>query len=73
MDEIVFQISPDEETGILVACWDDPRSGGITTQGLDLGDLQTQISESVHCHFEEGARPKRIRLHFVADPVLAAL
>jgi len=46
------------------------RLGGITTQGQDLSDLQQQITEAVAVHFDEGAAPRRIRVHFVSDPIL---
>lgn len=71
MDEIVFQIAPSEDSSLLVAFWDDPNGGGITTQGRDLRELQDQISDAVQCHFDTVAKPKRIRLHFTSDPVLA--
>ena len=45
MDEIAFEVSRDEESGRLIASWDAPDgSGGITTQGEDLRDLQAQSS-----------------------------
>jgi hypothetical protein len=69
MEEIVFQIEGDE-AGMLVACWDAPGGGGITTQGHDLRDLQEQVTDAVRCHFDPGEVPRRIRFHFVADPVL---
>jgi hypothetical protein len=68
MEEIVFQVERDE-SGMLVAFWDAPEGGGITTQGRDLGELQEQVKDAVRCHFDSGA-PQRIRLHFTADPVL---
>ena len=74
MDEISFQVSRDEESGWLIACWDAPDgSGGITTQGEDLRDLQAQIVDGVATHFEENETPRRIRLHFISDPILAAV
>jgi hypothetical protein len=72
MEEIAFNVSQDEESGVLVASWDDPSgAGGITTQGQDLRDLQAMIRDAVSCHFDDGAGPRSIRLHFVQDPVLA--
>ena len=68
--EIVFQVENDE-SGFLVASWDDPSGGGITTQGRDLKDLQEQVTDAVRCHFDAGQVPGTIRLHFVADPVLS--
>lgn len=71
VDEITLQIQRDEDSGWLVASWDAPDgAGGITTQGQDLRDLQEQVTEAVAAYFDEGAVPKRIRLHFVSDPVL---
>jgi hypothetical protein len=55
MEEITFQVQRDEDSGLLVAWWDDPDGGGITTQGRDLRDLQQQIAEAVATHFDESA------------------
>ena len=70
MEEITLQVQRDEQSGWLVASWDDPHGGGITTQGEDLRDLQQQITDAVAVHFDEGAVPRRIRIHFVSDPIL---
>jgi predicted RNase H-like HicB family nuclease len=71
MEEIALQVQRDDESGWLVACWDDPEdSGGITTQGKDLRDLQEQITEAVAVHFDNGVAPRRIRVHFVSNPIL---
>jgi hypothetical protein len=61
MDEITLQIQHDEESGWLVASWDAPDgSGGITTQGQDLRDLQHQVTEAVAAYFDDGEAPRRI-------------
>ena len=53
MDEIIFQVEACEDSGILVAFWDGPSgTGGITTQGKDLKELQEQVVDAVRCHFE---------------------
>jgi hypothetical protein len=71
MDEITFQVQRDEDSGWLVASWDDPAgAGGITTQAQYLRDLQEQITDAVSVHFDEGEAPRRIRMHFVSDPIL---
>ena len=71
-DEITFNVERDEQSELLVAAWDDPSgNGGITTQGADLKALQESISEAVHCHFGEQERPRKVRLHFITDPVFA--
>jgi len=68
VEEIVFQVEMSD--GLLVASWDSPEGGGITTQGKDLRDLQEQVTDAVRCHFDVGTVPRKIRLHFVEDPVL---
>ena len=70
MSEITFTVSPCEETGVLVASWDAPDGGGITTQGASVEELHANIREALACHFEEGAAPVGIRLHFVGDVFL---
>lgn len=71
MGEIVFSVERDPESGCLVASWDDPNGGGITTQGADLRELQEMVRDAVRCHFEADELPGAIRLHFVDDPVFA--
>ena len=70
MEEITLVVELCEESGLLTATWDAPQGGGITTQGKDLRDLQEQVQDAVRCHFDAGDAPRRIRLHFVSDPVL---
>jgi hypothetical protein len=73
MAKITFQVERDEATGWYVASWDAPGGeGGITTQGQDLRELQTNVQEAVRCHFDPGKAPREIQLHFVADPVLTS-
>ena len=63
MEEITLQVQRDEESGWLVASWDDSCGlGGITTQGEDLRVLERQIMEAVTVHFDKGAVPRRIRI-----------
>ena len=70
MEEITLRVERCEESGRLVASWDAPEGGGITTQGKDLRELQEQVEDAVRCYFDPGQAPGRIRLHFVSDPVL---
>ncbi len=72
--EITLTVERDEVSGWFVASWDAPHDeGGITTQGKDLRELEQNVREAVACHFDNGKRPKRIRLHFVSDPVLVSV
>lgn len=64
MNQIVFTVSPDAESGALVASWDDPSGGGITTQSSGLSDLQSMIREAVACHFDEDDIPAALHLSF---------
>jgi predicted RNase H-like HicB family nuclease len=57
MSEITFTVSPSEETGMLVAAWDAPDGGGITTQGSSVEELRANIREAVACHFDESKGP----------------
>ena len=70
MNEITFTVSPCEETGVLVAAWDAPGGGGITTQGASVDELRANIREALACHFEKGEQPASIRLHFAGDVLL---
>lgn len=72
VDEITFTVERDEETGGLTASWDAPdQTGGITTQGKDLAELEKNLREAVECHFDGGKLPRQIRLRFINDAVLA--
>ena len=72
MDEIVIVVERRPDSGHLVASWDEPSgNGGISTQAVDLRELQEHVDDAVRCHFDPGSMPKSIRYHFVSDPVLA--
>ena len=45
MDLLAFKIERDVEAGVLVASWDDPEGGGITTQADNLTELAEAIKE----------------------------
>ena len=72
MEQITFQVSSCEESGWLVASWDAPEGGGITTQAKDLRELQEQVVEAARCHFGPDGLPRQIRLHFMTDAVVTA-
>jgi hypothetical protein len=71
VEEITFKVERCEDSGWLVASWDSPEGGGITTQGRDLRELQEQMQDAVRCHFDPGQIPRRIRVHFINDAILA--
>ncbi len=59
MDLLAFKIERDAEAGVLIASWDDPEGGGITTQADNLTELAEAIKESVRCHFCRPIRAAR--------------
>jgi predicted RNase H-like HicB family nuclease len=72
MTEITFIVKACADTGGFIARWDDaPGSGGITTQGDTLGELHSMIADAVGGYFDAAQRPKRVRLHFIEDPVVS--
>ena len=71
MSEITFTVERCEDSGVLVASWDEPSGqGGITTQGCDLRELQDMVQDAVRCHFDADDKPRVVRLHFVSDALL---
>jgi predicted RNase H-like HicB family nuclease len=71
-NDIVFTVTPCRETGGYVARWDDlPERGGISTQGETLSELEEMIADAVSGYFESADRPRKVKLHFIEDPVLA--
>jgi hypothetical protein len=48
-----FTVEKEEAAGLLVASWDDPEGGGITTQGTGLVELARSIEEAIRCHFTQ--------------------
>ena len=65
--EIIFEVTEAIEGG-----YDARALGyGIFTQGEDWNDLKAMVKDAVECHFDDGAAPKVIRLHFVKDEAFA--
>ena len=56
------KVEQDRETGVLVASWDDPRGGGITTQAIWKSFLAP--SRRFRCHFANRTAPRKVDLHF---------
>lgn len=66
--EILFVVEEAMEGGFVA------RAAGhaVFAEADTLADLHAQVRDAVACHFESGAAPKLIRLHFVRDEVIAA-
>ncbi len=68
MSELVFVVEEAAEGGYIARA----VGASIVTESDDLDGLRAQVRDAVQCHFDEGARPKLIRLHHVRDEVIAA-
>lgn len=66
--EIVFVVEEAPEGGYLARA----VGSSIHTQAESLDELREKLRDAVRCHFDEGAAPRLIRLHFVRDEVIAA-
>ena len=71
MKEIRFIVEVCPDSGGFVARWDDPKGGGITTEGDTLAALHNMIADAVMGYFDPGTHPRQVRLHFSEDPILA--
>ena len=60
MNEIIFLVEDAPEGGY------SARAVGesIFTQAASAEELHARVRDAVRCHFDEGAAPKLVRLHF---------
>ncbi len=68
MTEILFLVEQAAEGGFTARAMGE----SIFTEADTLPELRTMVQDAVHCHFEEDAMPKIIRLHIVQEEVMAA-
>ncbi len=66
-DEIIFAVEESAEGGYEAKALSVP----IFTEADSLEELRLMVKDAVECHFEDGERPRLIRLHFVRDEVIA--
>ncbi len=66
--EIIFVVEEAPEGGYVARAVGE----SLFTQAESLDQLRTEVRDAVRCHFEDGAAPGLIRLHFVRDEVIAA-
>jgi hypothetical protein len=67
LEEIIFVVEEAPEGGYTARA----LGASIFTKADDLAGLHGNVRDAVHCHFEEGRRPKFIRLHFTRDELIA--
>jgi len=66
--EIIFAVEEAPEGGFVARA----LGHSIFTEADDREALRDAVRDAVRCHFDEAARPKMIRLHFVREEVFAA-
>jgi hypothetical protein len=67
MNEILFLVETSPEGGYTARALGE----SIFTEADDIASLHEQVRDVVRCHFEEGAAPRLIRLHFTHEEVIA--
>jgi predicted RNase H-like HicB family nuclease len=68
MSEIIFLVEEAPEGGYTARA----LGQSVFTDGDSVEELRKNVREAVDCHFEEGSRPRIIRLHFVREEVMQA-
>jgi hypothetical protein len=68
MSEIHFIVEDAPEGGYTAKA----VNADIFTEADDIPGLHANIRDAVRCHFDEGAAPSVIRLHFTREEVIAA-
>ncbi len=66
-------VSTDSESGWLVASWNAPGGGGITTQAETPEKLFDEIRDAVLCYFDDDELPGAVKVHFREDPSVSVL
>jgi hypothetical protein len=67
MNELIFVVEEAPEGGYTARALGE----AIFTEADDLEGLHARIRDAVRCHFDEGAQPRMLRLHFVREEVIA--
>ncbi len=67
MEELIFLVEESPEGGYSAK----GLGLGIFTEGETLEELQTNIKDAIHCHFDN-SKPRLVRLHLVKEVVFAA-
>jgi predicted RNase H-like HicB family nuclease len=68
MSEIIFLVEEAPEGGYTARA----LGQSVFTDGDSVEELRKNVREAVECHFDEGQRPRIIRLHFVREEVMQA-
>ena len=66
MTEIIFIVEEAAEGGYTARALDF----SIFTEADDAAGVSEKVRDAVRCHFDEGERPRIVRLHFVRQEIL---
>ncbi|BBO20082.1 MAG: hypothetical protein LC123_07310 [Burkholderiales bacterium] len=66
--EIHFVVEEAPEGGYIARAINED----IFTEADDIPELHARVRDAVHCHFDTGAVPGVIRLHFTREEIIAA-
>ena len=69
MAELVFEVVQEADGGYCAECLTE----NIFTEGDTWEELRKNVLEATTAFFFDGARPDRIRLHFVRDEILSVV
>ena len=67
VDELIFIVEEAPEGGYTARA----LGFSIFSEADDLEALHREIRDAVSCHFDDGERPRLLRLHHVRDEVIA--
>ena len=66
MNELIFLVEEAPEGGYTARALGE----SIFTEADDVATLEENVRDAVRCHFDEGATPRIIRLHFTREKVI---
>ncbi len=66
INEIIFIVEEAAEGGYTARALDF----SIFTEADDATSIGEKVRDAVRCHFDEGERPRIVRLHFVRQEIL---
>jgi hypothetical protein len=67
MAEILFLVEDAPESGFTAKA----LGYSIYTEADTWDELKLAIQDALECHFEEGTKPKVVRLHYLREEVMA--
>jgi hypothetical protein len=66
MSEIVFLVEEAPEGGFIARA----LGYSIYTEADSWDELKIAIQDAITCHFDEGQKPKVVRLHYLKEEVI---